>query len=157
MFRMSVIWKALVNKSNRCNISQCDYATIVVVFATITRGTIPAGYLKSLYKYTTSFGLSAHGPDKICSSKIWSTRSLVNDSACEARATPQFRNRKDSANDVFNRRLTLSRAEARRWIRIKSDGVKTLTEAIFYKHFYLRLSAYLYTEKRILLKYYLKI
>lgn len=70
MFRMSRVRKALVNKADRCNISQCDYVTIAVVFATITRGTIPAGYLKSLYKYTTSFGLSARSPDKICSSKI---------------------------------------------------------------------------------------
>lgn len=70
MFRMSVVRKALVNKADRCNISQRDYVTIAVVFATITRGTIPAGYLKSLYKYIASFGLSARGSDKICSSKI---------------------------------------------------------------------------------------
>lgn len=60
MFRMSRVRKALVNKADRCNISQCDYVTIAVVFVTITtRGTIPAGYLKSLYK---SYGLSARSP-----------------------------------------------------------------------------------------------
>ncbi|KAL0118382.1 hypothetical protein PUN28_009205 [Cardiocondyla obscurior] len=44
--------KALINKTDRCNISQSDYVTIAAVFATITRGAIPTGYLESLYKYT---------------------------------------------------------------------------------------------------------
>lgn len=134
MFRMSVVRKALVNKADRCNISQRDYVTIAVVYATITRGTIPAGYLKSLYKYTASFGLSARGaPDKICSSKIWSTRSLV-EFARDARATPQFKNRKDNARrSPISDRLALSSGNTMR-IGIKGDGAKAFTGTFFHKN-----------------------